>query len=983
MSIKITNLSLKLGLLLVGLIFGLSLLSTNSLAASYEVVRDSNGKFVTSDRNAGIALKHSWYNNNTPISQVPAPNYTNLTRCNTSSKPIDICLESGWISERRYTQSNQPIVCSNQTTSLVPLIDTGGLTQSNSNHFYNCISDGGANTPCGWAKRFLIEAKLATTDQAFVWGNPRNTQWSGQWFGHLTYTNSDTVPALRGVCAGSADRDFRYIYDSNLTNTSDLGNKFVASSHGYSTYQMSFYLSESDLTELKKSQVYLRFAMDDMGKIELNNFSRTVDNIVDASQSASSFSSDVTSYLRAGTNTIRAVVFDKITLSNRANTSQAAFLYFQLSRKLAEPPDEPDEETAPYSWSLGASAAVRCGDLSSKNGCLDRDLNLRRATASDPVRALAKFSGSAYTYATFQYDLSINRTGVDPNTYRSSTAIVYQDGVAVSQPMNIRHSSLGTSISDVVRLNKSDAGKTICRWIELTPSQFNSTTNTSPHSKVSSNKVCVYIPYNYNLPDTTVTTNTSNPAPGTAISIDNTAIDKDNQGSYPTHDATKSRLTAWSLDRFVSTSGNLSVEEVIDRLKRTYSSSSSACGYYLSNPRGVSVSDCANLRQGNLTLINNGPTNPLDSNKINFTVPADTPVGAKICFVVSVKPWFDQETTRSNQNAWFHGTPTCIVVAKYPKFQARGGSVLSQGPIIGSVSTFGGHQFGSWGEYDLLSNALISGVASNAGYLAQPFNSAYTQSLTFANTGPLGYFGGGNQLTHFSGSPNSYLSIANYFDAMTSNPTSSNLRTRDLTSAVGDGSKIIKTTSSLVIDQPLNLEIGQQLVVVAEGEINIQKPIAYTKNSLTKINDLPQLVLISRSGIKIRPDVTQVDAWLVADNASRTATVNTCDEINLSAKACTNQLVINGPVVANRIKLRRTAFSDTSKQLVKSANGSWQLVNLQPGNGAISTNGITHNNNAPAEIINFRPDAYLFGYSFASQRGIYKTNSVRELPPRY
>jgi hypothetical protein len=72
---------------------------------------------------------------------------------------------------------------------------------------------------------------------------------------------------------------------------------------------------------------------------------------------------------------------------------------------------------------------------------------------------------------------------------------------------------------------------------------------------------------------------------------------------------------------------------------------------------------------------------------------------------------------------------------------------------------------------------------------------------------------------------------------------------------------------------------------------------------------------------------------------------------NLSSNECSQPLTINGPVIASRLFLRRTAGSDL---------GGY-------GN--------------PAEVINLRPDSYLWAQAMTTSRGIYTTTALREVPP--
>ena len=86
--------------------------------------------------------------------------------------------------------------------------------------------------------------------------------------------------------------------------------------------------------------------------------------------------------------------------------------------------------------------------------------------------------------------------------------------------------------------------------------------------------------------------------------------------------------------------------------------------------------------------------------------------------------------------------------------------------------------------------------------------------------------------------------------------------------------------------------------------------------------------------------------------------ITTCNQVAnataLRSTNCTNPLTINGPVAARTLNLWRTAGS---------------------GSGAASGD--------PAEVINLRPDAFLWATSYSADAGRVPTVSTKELPPRF
>ena len=69
-------------------------------------------------------------------------------------------------------------------------------------------------------------------------------------------------------------------------------------------------------------------------------------------------------------------------------------------------------------------------------------------------------------------------------------------------------------------------------------------------------------------------------------------------------------------------------------------------------------------------------------------------------------------------------------------------------------------------------------------------------------------------------------------------------------------------------------------------------------------------VIIAKN-IVIKAGVTNVDAWLIANNEATTGTIYTCDQVGNSSGVCDGKLLVNGPVVTDHLYLYRTAGSDS------------------------------------------------------------------------
>ena len=354
-------------------------------------------------------------------------------------------------------------------------------------------------------------------------------------------------------------------------------------------------------------------------------------------------------------------------------------------------------------------------------------------------------------------------------------------------------------------------------------------------------------------------------------------------------------------------------------------------------PGGSGRTSCKTSPAQDKTNIVFNPGNPLVSS-YTYNVPTDTAVGTKICFTVSVS-----KPTQAASPLWRHSDLQCIIVAKKPKVQVWGGDVRAGGTISTSTNTLDGKTYGSWGEYGALSNGSNSGFASGNGLNSGNTNSAQSgwSGLTFANTGGTCTFGCYN----FT------------------------LTSRSLTDQFGTGNALPNggdinswpngtyTTNGLTLSG-ITINKGKSIVIISTGTVTIAGNIAYNDGPYTSLKDIPQLV-IRAPVINIQGGVGRVDAWLFAINATNSGVLNTCSDVGvddkLTANICNSTLAVNGPVVADKLYLRRTAGSDGS----------------EPTRGK------------PAETFNLRADAYLWGSGYTNGKGKVRTVYTKELAPRF
>ena len=329
--------------------------------------------------------------------------------------------------------------------------------------------------------------------------------------------------------------------------------------------------------------------------------------------------------------------------------------------------------------------------------------------------------------------------------------------------------------------------------------------------------------------------------------------------------------------------------------------------------------------------------------------PSEAPAGAQVCYILSLSPWSNDNNNEVSSNK------ICIKIGKKPKFQIWGGSLWVGGSVQTSTSTKNVNgtnaTFGSWDEYGIFSVGTLTGMASGSAFASanglSGVNSACNYSkLSFANRDLNGICNQSTEIGNYANSK-SIPDIASNFPTNASTPAASS----DMSAL--QGLYVVDPSNSLTINGG-TIKKGQWVVINApNATITIAGNIDYTNETLNSLNDIPQVIIIANK-IVINRDVTNVDAWLIAKNSSSTGEIHTCDVVGDTVKICDKQLKINGPVITDKLFLRRTAGS---------------------GSGV--------NSGDPAEIINLRADAYLWSANRASINGHIQTIYVTELPPRF
>ena len=399
---------------------------------------------------------------------------------------------------------------------------------------------------------------------------------------------------------------------------------------------------------------------------------------------------------------------------------------------------------------------------------------------------------------------------------------------------------------------------------------------------------------------------------------------------------------------------------------------------------GNSPSAPAQYYGNGLTKLDGGtgvsfPVGPKVISQAMETLP-DEPVGYKVCFALSV------QARSSGDTNWAHSAPVCVVISVKPKAHVLGGDLSAGKSFLGtsvavpfanidtSVSTKsisgGVYTFGSWIEYGIFATGIITNAGSASAYAGSGGNAGLQNATTCSET-----------LLSFSNASTNAgcdaVSIGNYatsrsipdvastFPVVASTPQfgASNLSSTT-TQGIYTSSSDLTLTGGSIGAASGQAGAGRWVVINApDANVTITGNITYTNGVLTSINDIPQLIIIAKN-IYIADNVTQIDAWLIAKPSATLSdgVLNTCayvggarlaDTAPLSSTICNKQLLVNGPVMANRLLLRRTT---------------------DPGTGSNSGNA--------AETFNLRPDAYLWADTHVQSSGRIQTVYTTELPPR-
>lgn len=565
----------------------------------------------------------------------------------------------------------------------------------------------------------------------------------------------------------------------------------------------------------------------------------------------------------------------------------------------------------PYNWKITVSAEAKVGGATATTASPgEKIIWTHTATNNGPTKTDRPI---AYSYQ--------NSDGLGTGT-GTSTSIL--SGLLPSTP---------SSKTSEYPVTQDDVGKNLCRATVASPSAWNNVSSTV------STPACVDIPYNYTLNpsvsfDVLYVAETDTPY-AVFQNIDNAG-------------PTKSRPFEWQLSFVKIKPSSLADNEPGGN------STTDPCNYF-----NNANADCKPKNSGNdLDGIPFGD-NMDDLNDHTDVVEGTLEPGTRLCYALSIKPY---SSAQVNNNEWRHSKLTCIKIGKKPKVQVWGGNVVSGGLISTSTTVKKDASdskyklFGSWGEYGVFAVSSISGMASGSA-LAGTVDLGNSSSFKLCDYSKLSFSNaldektpckddviGGYTFGTDARDPSINFTNANTIDAGTITIDINSLPT-------SDGLYVGEKTGDLILTSSI-LQAGKTIILKVNGNVTIEGNLSYENITYTDASNLPQLI-ISAKNIYINSDVKNIDAWLISRGV-----IDTCKNFSgdyLTINKCNFPLVVNGPVITNKLLLNRTAGSGV----------------------AIA------DSDDPAEIFNLRADAFLWATSRAARRNVVYTVYLNELPPRF
>lgn len=584
---------------------------------------------------------------------------------------------------------------------------------------------------------------------------------------------------------------------------------------------------------------------------------------------------------------------------------------------------------------------------------------------------------------------------------------------------NISAQEIGSN--GLARINKKySSGKQSTRRFDLDENFVGYTTsntfawNNSSFGDSRTVSIDLNVPYNYYLDD------------DTAPDIDEKVVFAGQSPEFKLNTAVKERINKKVEE--TSGYGNKYATKQLRTTKRTitpvYIDSSISASEIASKSKIIVPVDATNFAYG--VLVANGLTvtkgafsdgeelksdtfNDSDNinilnKKVTFEPVEEGHIGDKLCIAVAIYPAdshnaikeIDGKVTpliNDDQSSALNGPDyknggektlislSCATVGKKPSMSVEGGSLMTKGAIVANNTTYGGHIFGSWAEYDIVSGYSTKGIIGSGAAFAYAnpqttINASRTDGdgledgklkkpQSIGNTALNDYYGDNTeaaaQVARGEGMTSSAWQFANNIyqkyiaDSSASHP--------DLIKSVApDGASVNGIFTGAVQE-------GKLYMVYSTGKLRIDSNIENHLNNTI-------YVIYSEAGIDVDPSVTRIDAFLIANkngtassSTSGVATIDTCagydrDDSHgnqVLLENCNKTLVINGAVAAEKIVLDRVA-----------GGGSYEdSEELKP-------ESLTQR----AEIFNYDMRVVFWATKMLDNEDVTNSTYVKELSPR-
>lgn len=438
---------------------------------------------------------------------------------------------------------------------------------------------------------------------------------------------------------------------------------------------------------------------------------------------------------------------------------------------------------------------------------------------------------------------------------------------------------------------------------------------------------------------------------GASVSVNPVVTSSSYTGSYHTH----SKSSKWQIVKMI-----IAPNVVLPAANGGDGGSvnTNPCDYF--DPGHMST---CSIQQSDSSTIFSVGGNPSVGLGVNFNTPDVLP-GTKICFAFALfpnqsDPKYDSPSPGSGDTwnyAGFDPAGNCITIVKKPKAQIWAGDLWVGGQAMGSLSVKNSKTFGSWDEYGIFAGGIsgigaISGVASGSAFA--DINGLANTNASMCNYSILSFTNADASTCGFNTVKGNYKSARSIPDVAASFPTAATTPALPAATALDNLQGLYKTNGNLTISGG-NIQKSKWVVINApNATVTIAGNINYTNGVFKKISEIPQVVIIAKK-IVINNNVTNVDAWLIANDNNKTGEIETCDNFDKTINTCSLKLTVNGPVMTDHLYLYRTA-----------------------GSGA----GV--NSGDPAEVFNLRADAYLWSASQVANNSRMQTVYTADLPPRF